>query len=388
MGRKKREAFDERKLRGFKYFRLIGDLLKSLKTVGTKRDVAGNRELFFDQYATLLLMYFFNPVVDSLRGIQRFTTLAKVQKRCGVKATSLGSLSEAAQVFDPAALEPIISELAQRMQKSPGAIPSAKEAALAGLIAVDGSLLRALPRMAWALWQDAEHRAVKMHVAFAVFPQAPVHVSITGANGSERDQFRQWVKPGGFYVADRGYASFEMFRELDADDVRFVIRVQENTVCDVLTEKPLTAADQMAGVVQDVLVRRIGTEKHHPLLKRPLRIVRVQDRETGAIWILATNALDLPAELIAVAYHYRWQIELFFRWLKCVLGCRHLLSQSAKGVTLQVYAAIIASLLIGLWTGTAPNKRTFEMLCHYLNGWASQKELEAHLRQLRTKPPP
>ncbi len=78
--------------------------------------------------------------------------------------------------------------------------------------------------------------------------------------------------------------------------------------------------------------------------------------------MLATNALDLPAELVVLAYQYRWQIELFFRWLKCVLGCRHLLSQSQEGVQLQVYAAIIAALLIGLWIGAKPNKRTYEML--------------------------
>ncbi|MEZ5941662.1 MAG: transposase [Planctomycetaceae bacterium] len=94
--------------------------------------------------------------------------------------------------------------------------------------------------------------------------------------------------------------------------------------------------------------------------------------------ILATNARDLPAELIAVAYRYRWQIELFFRWLKCVLGCRHLLSHCESGVTLQVYAAVIASLLISLWTGSKPTKRTWEMLCHYFSGWATLEELHQH----------
>jgi hypothetical protein len=376
---------DPRKLQGFKYFELIDGLLERLRPVGTERDRAGNRELYFDQYATLMILYYFNPTVNTLRGLQQFTTLEKVQRLCGVKPTSLGSLSEAARVFDPRALEPIITELAAQAARSRTAFPSAKEAALAGLIAVDGSLLPALPRMAWALWQDPTHRAAKMHVAFAVFSGVPVGATVTAGNGSERDELRKLVQPGGFYVADRGYADYSMFREFDAKGVRFLIRLQENAAFDVLHERELSAEDRAAGVVRDVTLRRLGTEKHNSLLQTPLRIVQVQGTEPGQVWLLATNDLELSAELIACAYRYRWQIELFFRWLKCVLGCRHLLSESSGGVTLQVYCAILAALLIGLWVGVKPNKRTYEMLCHYLSGWATAEEVERHLRKLQQK---
>lgn len=376
------------KLQGLKYFRLIDNMLERLRLVGTARDRAGNRQLFFDQYATLLLLYFFNPAVTSLRGVQKFTTLEKVQRLCGVKPTALGSLSEAATVFDPEALQPVIAELASKVMAKPGAMPKAHEAALKGLIAVDGTLLKALPRMAWALWQSPEHRAAKVHVAFSVFPGAPEQVSVTDGNASERHELRRFVKPGGFYVADRGYANNEMFREFDANDVQFLIRVQQNTTYEILQEQPLTDADRAAGVVSDVLVRRLGTEKHNALLEKPLRIVRVQGSEPDHVWILATNARELSADLIAIAYQYRWQVELFFRWMKCILGCRHLVSQSESGVTLQVYAAIIASLLITLWTGAKPSKRTYEMICHYLSGWATLEELEAHLEEIQKKAKP
>ena len=378
-------SIDARKLQGFKYFELIDELLARLRPVGTERDRAGNRELYFDQYATLMILYYFNPTVTTLRGLQQFTTLAKVQRLCGVKPTSLGSLSEGARVFDPEALAPIVAELAAQTVQQGTRLPAAKEAALAGLIAVDGSLLKALPRMAWALWQDATHRAAKMHVAFAVFPGLPVGATVTAGNGSERDELRKLVQPGGFYVADRGYADYSLFREFDAQGVRFLIRLQEKAVFEVLEERPLTEADRAVGVVRDVIIRRLGTAKHNSLLKRPLRIVVVQGAEPDQVWILATNALDLPAELIAIGYRYRWQIELFFRWLKCVLGCRHLLCENPAGVMLQVYCAIIAALLIGLWVGVKPNKRTYEMLCHYLSGWATAEEVERHLIKLREK---
>ena len=76
-------------------------------------------------------------------------------------------------------------------------------------------------------------------------------------------------------------------------------------------------------------------------------------------------------------------MELFFRWFKCILGCRHLLSTCANGVQIQVYLALIASLLVSLWTGRKPTKRTFEMLCLYFSGWASAQEVLAHLDKLR-----
>jgi hypothetical protein len=77
---------------GFKYVRLVGTLLQALHEVGTERDRAGNRQLFYDQYATLLLLYFFTPTVTSLRGIQQVSELAKVQQRWGVGRTALSTL--------------------------------------------------------------------------------------------------------------------------------------------------------------------------------------------------------------------------------------------------------------------------------------------------------
>jgi hypothetical protein len=81
-------------------------------------------------------------------------------------------------------------------------------------------------------------------------------------------------------------------------------------------------------------------------------------------------------------------VELFFRWITWVLGCRHLLSQTANGVRRQVDVALIASLLISLWVGCAPTKRTYERLCFYLSGWASETELITHLERLHQKAPP
>src|SRR5262249_46081873 len=107
------------------------------------------------------------------------------------------------------------------------------------------------------------------------------------------------------------------------------------------------------------------------------------------LWLI-TDRLDLDAELVALAYRYRWTVELFFRWLKCILGCRHLISNSQNGVTIQLYVALIASLLIALITGRKPTKRTLEMIQFYLGGGSRWADLEPHLRASKSaaRPPP
>jgi hypothetical protein len=377
----------EESFQGLKYFEQVGSLLRQLHWAGTERDRAHRRQLFYDQYAALLLLYFFNPTLTSLRGLQRATELTRIQHALGVQRTALGSLSEAEQVFDATLLQSVIAALVERL---PVHAPRGGEELLQALIAVDGSLLPALPQMAWALWQDDRHRAAKIHVAFAVFKANPVTATVTAGRSSERRELWRFVQAGGFYVFDRGYAAYALFQQLHEKGCSFVGRVQENVAYEVLTERPLTEADQAVGVVQDVLLRRVGTSHHRPQLRQPCRLIRVDTGKrcsdgTPKRLLLLTNRLDLSAELIAVAYRYRWTVELFFRWLKCVLGCRHLLSHSANGVTFQLYSALIVTLLLSLWIGHAPTKVTYELVCHYLSGWATEKEVLAYLERRRLK---
>ena len=121
-------SLSEETLQGFKYFRLLGPLFDHLHRAATERDRAGNRQLFYDQYASLLLLYFFNPVVTSLRGLQQTTTLATVQERLGLRPTSLSALSEAAYIFDAALLHEVLTTLGARLRPH---LPLAEHAALA-----------------------------------------------------------------------------------------------------------------------------------------------------------------------------------------------------------------------------------------------------------------
>lgn len=379
MANKRRPAVRAKDLQGFKYFDRLRPLLERLHQVGAVRDKAGNRDLFFDQYALLLLLYFFNPILSSLRGIQQASGLAKVQKLLGVSRASLGSLSEASGVFDAEPLREIVQELAA--QSVP--LQHGREAeALRGLSAIDATLLPALPRMVWALWQDDTHHAAKMHLQFDVLKGVPSDATITAGASSEPNQLRVMLQTGRLYAIDRGYASFQLFRDILDARSSFVGRVKDNTAFTVAEERFVSPEACAAGVLRDVVIAKLGFEHHKDYLGQNVRLVVVRrtkpDGTTEELW-LVTDRLDLPAELVALAYHFRWTIELFFRWFKCILGCRHLLSESHNGVAIQCYVALIASLLIVLWTGCKPTKRTWEMIQFYLIGWATLEELELHI---------
>ena len=378
--RKKTAKLDEREIVGLKYFKAIRSLLARLHR---HRDHP-NRELHADEYIALLLLYFFNPVLTSLRTIQLASDLRKVKRKLGVRRASLGSLSEAAHVFDAEVLGEIFRELATRVQADdaparPQGLPSDLVA-----IAADGSLLRALPQMVWALWRDPEHHALKLHLQFDLGRGIPTEATLTHANAAETTVLRAALASGRLYVVDRGYRSVVLLREILQIGSSFILRLPTRMVCRPIEPCAVSDEARAAGVEADQIVA-VGAPNSRERLDRPLRRVRlrVPHRNGGEQGIeVLTDRLDIPAETIAQLYRYRWHVELFFRWFKCTLGCTHLLSHSANGVALQVYAALIATLLIVLWTGHKPTKYTLTMLALYFQGLAELDEVEAHIARL------
>jgi len=388
-------------VRGLKYFKVIRKLLASLHA----HEDCPNRRLYYDALASLIILYFLNPVLTSLRSIRQASTLRNVQRKLGVKRTSLGSLSESAHVFDPDLLAEIVTELASQV----GAVdaparPEGLDEALE-VIARDGSLLAALPRMAWALWLDDEHRAAKMHLEFNVLKGAPRMGRVSEANGSECAALRADLRPGQLYLLDAGYNRYALFEEIRQAGSSWVARLRDNAVYETLDERSLTDDDRAAGVVFDRVVR-LGSPTKRDALTAPVRLVkahvkrpafnglarrrsRVSSKKTFRHipteydLLLMTDQLGLPAETVALLYRWRWTVELFFRWFKCVLGFQHLIFESRRGVEIMVYCALIASLLISLWTGRKPTKRTLEMVQLYFQGWAELDELEAHIASLK-----
>jgi len=389
----KRHEIETHEIQGLKLFKGLSKLLAGLHEAGCARDRAGNRILHMDQYLMLILLYMFNPICVSLRSLQQASELRNVQKALGVPRTSLGSLSEATQVFDSELLIEIIGKLVEQLKPIPH--DSRLDDLGAILTAVDGTVLPALSKMVWALWKDEQHRGVKAHVQFEILKGVPVSAVITEGNGNEKTVLAANLQPGRFYVIDRGYAMYKLFQDILTAGSSFVGRLRDNAVYQIVRENELTPADLEAGVIRDAVVW-LGSEGKNEDLNQPVRIVEVKCEphrkraktgrggpEQGETILLGTDRLDLSAEVIGLIFQHRWTVEIFFRFFKHVLGCRHLLSTKQEGVKLQTYAAIIACLLIALWTGRKPTLRTYEMICYYLMGWAEEDELLAHIAKLQ-----
>ena len=216
-------------------------------------------------------------------------------------------------------------------------------------------------------------------------------VRVTEGNGSEKGQLRTMLEAHRLYVIDRGYAEYELFQEIIDAHSSFIGRIRDNAAWTVVTERPVSEKARAAGVRRDVVVW-LGGPQSAKAFKQTVHVIEVVTAKTNSrgepeALLLATNCMDLDAELIALGYRYRWSVELFFRWFKCILGCRHLLSDSQNGVEIQVYMAIIASILISLWTGRKPTKATWEMIRFYFMGWATEEELLKHIESLNMHRP-
>jgi len=389
---KKRHKIKESELQGFKYFKAISGMLESLHRAGCQRDRAGNRKLHMDQYMSLLLLYMFNPICTSLRAVQQASELKKVQRKLGCPRASLGSLSEAATVFDSALMQEIVTELSEQLRPISG---HAKLDDLTGILtAVDGTLINALPKMTWALWKN-QHNAIKAHTQFDIEKHVPIKMTITHANAGEIEVLAQNLEPGRIYVKDRGYVSLALFEQILQAGSSFVCRVKENSVYECLQDYELTADSLAAGIVFDKKIRLGCNRKTKEQLSVPVRLIAIKctphkkrykigrgGPEQGEMLLIVTDIFDLEADVIALIFKHRWAVEIFFRFFKHVLGCRHLLSYNQNGIELQTYAAIIACMLIALWTGRKPTLRTYEMLCWYFTGMADEDELISHIQRL------
>jgi hypothetical protein len=399
-------------VQGLKYLDQLNALLKRLHGVGCQRDAAKNRKLHFDQYCMLVLLYLFNPAVKTLRALQQTSKLKNVQRRLRCPRISLGSFSESATVFEPQRLKEIIGELGGRLQ------PHSRDPRLKDLrdtvTLVDATLLAALPRMAEASFLKRTNGSGlvkwRLHTHFEVERHVPIRIDTTratGGAGDERAVLERSITADRLYVMDRGYAKFGLFNKIVAAHSSYVCRIRDNSTWGVIEERSLSPAAVAERVTSDAIITLGASSKREARPDHEMRLITIQckpHRKAGrsqrysrkgstgpacdGVLRLVTNLLDVPAEIIALLYLYRWTIEIFFRFFKQVLGCRHLLSHSQKGIEIQTYCAIIACMLISLWTNKKPTLRTYEMICWYLMGVADLEELLAHIDKLRTRDAP
>ena len=387
------EGLDPSRIQGMKYLNRIFGLLEPLASSGCERDSAGNRRLLFSQYASLMLLSLFNPMLQSLRGLSQASNLKRVQKLLGGGRVSLGSLSESVRVFDPELLVPIIEELLAQVPHSSRGRQFAHipQELVQRLVAVDGSALRALPQVVAAAGGEGKWR---LHLQFEVWSGVPGHAELTpdqcGGAADERAALARHLQPGKMYLADRGYERYALFEQIVQVGSDYLIRVQERPV-ELRQSLSITPAASQAGVIRDELIRPGQSRSDVGSITHEVRRLVIDGGPRTPSWkgherrqevVLLTNLIDVPAEILAAAYRLRWQIELFFRFFKHVLGCQNLFSTRSEGAAIQVYCTLIAALLLTLAVGRNVGRRGFELVSLYLQGWADEGELVAGLQKL------
>ena len=238
---------------------------------------------------------------------------------------------------------------------------------------------------AWADY-EAHGALVKLHVDFDADRSVPANIAITPARINDVCMVDTMpIEPGATYVFDLGYYEFSWWARLDAAGCRFVTRLKTNTKPRVIQARPVQTGSNVKSDALVAIDGRLCSARgaRHPLAGVTLREVIVVT-DDGRTLRLLTNDLDAPADHIAELYKARWQVELFFRWIKQHLKIKHFLGTSENAIRIQIAVALMVFLILRMVseaTRTTSSLLTFARL------------IRANLMHLRPlagleKPPP
>ena len=196
----------------------------------------------------------------------------------------------------------------------------------------------------WARFSSGVHGA-KLHIVYNPDSERPSFAELTPANVNDITVAKTMpIRPGATYVFDLGYYDYGWWADLDAAGCRLVTRLKSNTPLSVTAENDVPTGSCVLSDRIGLLPARQAKSRKNPF-HDPVREIKVRTK-TGKVLRIVTNDLDAPADEIADLYKRRWQIELFFRWVKHTLKIRHFFGTSENAVRIQLAIALIAFLLL------------------------------------------
>jgi len=193
----------------------------------------------------------------------------------------------------------------------------------------------------WAKFRTTKG-AIKLHVGLDHDGYLPAFMQITDGKVHEVNMARTLSLPkNSIVVFDRGYTDYAWYNQLNLNDVYFVTRQKKNACYSVIERKDVS---DMANITSDQIISLTGTKA----LECPSQLRRVgyRDPQTGKHYVFLTNAFHLSAKTIAAIYKERWQIELFFKWIKQNLKIKSFLGTSRNAVLTQIWVAICMYLIL------------------------------------------
>lgn len=220
---------------------------------------------------------------------------------------------------------------------------------LGNLVAVDGSLIDAVPTMEFADYRNGVKKA-KVHLGFNLNQGIPERIALSAGKADERPFLKQLVKPGQTAVADRYYQCHKNFDDYQSEGRHFVIRIKKGTRKTVVTEH---AVPEGSHIFLDVTAL-LGSAGINQTAK-PVRVVGYRIDKVD--YYVATDRFDLTAEQIASIYKLRWEIEKFFGWWKQHLNVYPVIARSAHGLMAQLLGGLITYLLLAIYCHEEYNER-------------------------------
>lgn len=347
----------------------------------------GNTQLKDPMVLAMLLCGFFEPAVRSLRIMDQLSAVPQVQEIVGKSRLAKSTLSDAIKRFDVSQLQSVVRILQRRM--SPLTQCDPELAGIVRTIAQDGTSIRLAGDVAWAFQRRRDTKGrkdsqAKVHLQVDVQRWTMEDFRVTGRkDSSEQAAMKKMLTPGTLYLMDRGYCGFDLYNEILGQGCHLVTRLKKDIVFRPQQSRPLSEKDIAAGVQSDELGYlglededlSPGTVRKNDPPRQLMRRVQVWDPLNKKAVILITDLLVVEAWVIGGLYRSRWIVELYLRWLKVTAGYAHLFSQSQNGVQLQMYVALIGTLLIHLRTGSPVSKYSLFALGLVAAGRATYAEL-------------
>jgi DDE family transposase/uncharacterized protein DUF4372 len=319
---------------------VLGQLIKSVPRRAFAAAVEGRRKWGLTEWAHLVTL-----VSAHLAGARSMRDLLRLLDHhqpalahLGVGAVRRSTLSDANARRPTAPFEAVAAELCKAVGRlAPGL---GRET----LRLIDATRIHA----GKAVEHWAVDGAVKLHVVFDPVASRTTCFAVTSSRINDVTAAKRFpIEPGARYVFDKGYYCFTFWANLAAVGCQFVTRLKSNTPVQITrTRRVPKAAPHILKDEIGFLPKRLAASRKNPF-DRPVRLVTVQI-STGRILTLVTNDLKSAATEIADLYKSRWEIELFFKWLKQNLKLHHFIGENRNAVTLQIIAAIIAHLLVRL----------------------------------------
>ena len=294
-----------------------------------------SQKLFFADFVKKLLFAYLEQV-SSLRSLPvELETNAKC-RGLGFLTTPFSTLKDGFSRFESKYFKRLFETVL-----ATGNIKSVKSLDELGLFQViDGSLFPTLLQIGWSQYRKAKN-AFKLHLSFELNRLIPTEFVIGSGKSSERLFLESVLEKGVTYIADRGYASFEVIAKLLKREAYFIFRVKDNWLFEVQKTSVVAVAEMpqcFRRMTDELIVFKNDRQQNQ------VRLIRFEVCQSK--FRLLTNRLDLTTLQVIILYAYRWQIELFFKYVKRTLNRLHLFNHSENGVEIQFYLLMTLAILV------------------------------------------